>query len=520
MLQTVFCELQYQGTNRNKHIYSYNGLRYEVPEGFHRLYQEDPRKAEQILLAEIENRKTDNRFINDDLKRPQQQQQQQAVSSQNKVPTREEVNNSQTINNFKPPKVQTQFPVPSGNNFYFPQSSSSAQHVQNNPDLDSFPTQDTGFNRKIPRERENETFKGPAPVSEFSWNLFKYSNTKPNFVISPLSPQMLLSYLALAADGPTRNELTKVIGYGSPNQLQAIAASMLNDPSNRELQIATAFFVSQDMRINQEFLDRTVEYADLVTVDFRNPDAASRIINRWAKSKTKGGLKIKEVNYAPSTKMALASALYFKGKWVYTFEDARPGRFDSNNGPIETSMMTMKRKFSFGEIGSIAQWVALPYESSDSMVIILPNPGQNVDNVINSLSGQAIDQVIHEMESDDSRANVNITLPKFRMESTTSLVEPLKKMGVSTLFTQQAELPYLSDYDAVQVNNAQQQASMEINEQGTVFIAFTNINVVALSFQAPVRDVEFNVNRPFITMIVNIKKRIPYVLAKISNPLG
>lgn len=91
-------------------------------------------------------------------------------------------------------------------------------------------------------------------------------------------------------------------------------------------------------------------------------------------------------------------------------------------------------------------------------------------------------------------------------------------MGVSTLFTPQADLSYLSDYDTVQVNNAQQQASMEVNEQGTVFVAFTNLNVVALSFQLPVPDVEFNVNRPFIAMIANTKKNIPFVMAKISNP--
>ena len=91
-------------------------------------------------------------------------------------------------------------------------------------------------------------------------------------------------------------------------------------------------------------------------------------------------------------------------------------------------------------------------------------------------------------------------------------------MGISTLFTPQADLSYLSDYDTVQVNNAQQQAAIEVNEEGTVFVAFTNLNVVALSFQLPVPEVEFNVNRPFIAMVANTKKKIPYVIAKISNP--
>lgn len=91
-------------------------------------------------------------------------------------------------------------------------------------------------------------------------------------------------------------------------------------------------------------------------------------------------------------------------------------------------------------------------------------------------------------------------------------------MGITTLFSPRAQLPYLSDYDAVQVSNAQQQASMEVNENGTVLITFTNLNVVALSFQPPVPNVEFTVNRPFIAIIADRNKNIPFVISKVSNP--
>lgn len=93
-------------------------------------------------------------------------------------------------------------------------------------------------------------------------------------------------------------------------------------------------------------------------------------------------------------------------------------------------------------------------------------------------------------------------------------------MGIESIFSQQAELPYLSDYDSVQVTNAQQQASIDVNEEGTVLVAFTNLNVVALSFQLPVPEVEFNVNRPFIAIIADSKRKIPYCMAKITSPLA
>lgn len=91
-------------------------------------------------------------------------------------------------------------------------------------------------------------------------------------------------------------------------------------------------------------------------------------------------------------------------------------------------------------------------------------------------------------------------------------------MGVKTLFSPSAELPYLSNFEDVQVSNAQQQASLEVSEEGTVLLSITNLNVVALSFQIPVPEVDFVVNRPFIAMIANVKTQIPYVFAKVTNP--
>lgn len=91
-------------------------------------------------------------------------------------------------------------------------------------------------------------------------------------------------------------------------------------------------------------------------------------------------------------------------------------------------------------------------------------------------------------------------------------------MGVKTLFSPSAELPYLSNFEDVQVSNAQQQASLEVSETGTIAVSLTTINVVALSFQAPVPDVVFNVNRPFVAMIANVVKKVPYVFAKVTNP--
>lgn len=137
-----------------------------------------------------------------------------------------------------------------------------------------------------------------------------------------------------------------------------------------------------------------------------------------------------DIQFSPATKIALTSAIYFKGKFVYTFQEAKPGIFHSQNGPTQTKMMTMKRKFSWGKVSNFAEWVAIPYESSDMLVIILPKNGANVDNVISSMSSVDLGNIIRDIETDTSKANVNLTLPKFKFESTTNLVEPLQRVSV------------------------------------------------------------------------------------------
>lgn len=266
-------------------------------------------------------------------------------------------------------------------------------------------------------------------MTEFAWNLFKNSNSQQNFVLSPLSAQVLLTYLAWAADGQTRNELVVSNGYGHPKQIQKIVQSMLSNGSGRELQIATAMFVAQDMRLNQEFLEGSYNYADVIPVNFMHSQAASRTVTKWLKDKTKGGLEFNELNYAPNTKIALANVVYFKGNWLYTFHPAKPGNFYTPQGPVQVEMMNMKRKFHWGKIGNIAEWVAMPYESQDSLIIILPNANYNVDTVINSLTYNEFDEVLYGIENEAKRADVNITLPKFKLESTTNLIEPLKRVS-------------------------------------------------------------------------------------------
>jgi hypothetical protein len=61
-----------------------------------------------------------------------------------------------------------------------------------------------------------------------------------------------------------------------------------------------------------------------------------------------------------------------------------------------------KRKYRWGKIGDIAEWAAIPYESEDSLIIILPNKDQTLDRLIQAMNEQVLVDVLYDFDRDSS----------------------------------------------------------------------------------------------------------------------
>lgn len=262
---------------------------------------------------------------------------------------------------------------------------------------------------------------------------------------------------------------------------------------------------------------RSNDAIEVISTDFSQPQRFQNDYNRWASSKTKGALPLIQAQPNPATKMILSSAVYFKGGWIYKFNPAQIGTFYTvDNRPVSIPMMTLRKKLPYGSIGEMAEWVSIPYNSTDSMVVIKPRPQHSAESLIVNLQPRDIEDVMESLHR-DNYANVNLTMPKFKTDSTTSLVNSLKQMGIRKCFSGNSEITKLAS-EPLQVSNALQQASLEVNEEGSIATSLTSFSVVALSFSPPVPNVEFTVDRPFIAMIVNRDRKFPYFVAKISAP--
>jgi serine protease inhibitor len=211
--------------------------------------------------------------------------------------------------------------------------------------------------------------------------------------------------------------------------------------------------------------------------------------------------------------------VYFKGGWIYKFNPASQGTFyDFNGQPQSVSMMTLRKKLPYGVVKDMAEWISIPYNSSDSLIVIKPiDPRISIEQVTQNLDAEDVDNMIESLYR-DNYANVNLTMPKFKTTSTSNLVKPLQQMGVQKIFSQQSEINRLAVTETMQVSNAFQQTYMEVNEEGSIATSLTSFSVVALSFTPPVPNIEFTIDRPFLAMIVNRERKFPYFVAKICSP--
>ncbi|XP_042150767.1 leukocyte elastase inhibitor-like [Ixodes scapularis] len=150
---------------------------------------------------------------------------------------------------------------------------------------------------------------------------------------------------------------------------------------------------------------------------------------------------------------------------------------------------------SFGDLDvDVAE---LPYRGRDySMVILLPKRNDGVDRLKGNLTVEIMRSLLSELRERD----VDIFLPKFKLESTYQLKGPLTALGIRQIFSNGADLSGISDRN-LRVSAVVHKAVLEVSEEGTEASAVTGI-LAPLGSGMPV---EFVADHPFLLFIRNTR---------------
>ena len=191
--------------------------------------------------------------------------------------------------------------------------------------------------------------------------------------------------------------------------------------------------------------------------------------------------KIKDLlpsgSVSSDTRVVLVNALYFKGDWATKFDPKRTTESDffvDSKTKVRVQMMRQKAKFGLKTIQELDNATALrmPYKGETlDMIIILPNEKSSLNAVEEKM--KTVDMTLALSEFFDGE-NVRTTIPKFKVESTLELNEPMKRIGVNDVFDMgSADLSGISGKKDLYVSLIVQKAFIEVNEEGAEAAAAT-----------------------------------------------
>jgi serine protease inhibitor len=353
-----------------------------------------------------------------------------------------------------------------------------------------------------------------AANNVFAFNLLKQlAKDQPaeNIFISPYSASTVLQMVANGAAGQTKTEMRHVLGTQnlSANSVNGankdIASSLNHLDTNVVLTTANAIWYKSGEGVKPDFLALDAQFfgSAIEPLDFADPHCVD-VINAWANEKTHGKIpRIADGMIDPMyTRLFLANAVYFKGKWSDPFkvEDTKDWRFHYRDGTQkDIPMMTQSKIFTYRH-GTGYQAVRLPYEGENlAMYVFLPDLNSSPEQLLGIMSG---DRWQHVTKPGFSQNLGMLVLPKFKLEYCVELSQSLKTMGMKTAFDmQKADFSRMGEQ--LYISGALQKTFVEVKEEGTEAAAVTTVAATAGGFDPTPQPKPFEmiVDRPFLFLI-------------------
>ncbi|XP_047527381.1 alaserpin-like isoform X1 [Vanessa atalanta] len=335
------------------------------------------------------------------------------------------------------------------------------------------------------------------------------ANKEKSIVLSAYSVMPPLAQLALASVGESHDELLNAIGMPNDNVTKAAfssANSKLRSTKGVTLQTASKIYVAQNYELNNEFaaVSRDTFGSEVKNVDFSKNAEVAAEVNAWVEDQTNHRIKdlVDPDALTPDTKALLVNAIYFKGTWKIPFQTYATRDKDfhvTKNKVIKVPTMYNKDTYNYTESKELnAQILEIPYEGDEaSCVFVLPREVDGIDELAEKLRDPtALDKAMSNMHEID----IEVYLPKFKIETTTDLKDILQKMEIQRLFSpKNARLDNLLKHNSnLYIDSALQKAFIEINEEGAEAAAANVIGIVGASIVIdPIEPPVFKADRPF-----------------------
>ncbi|XP_015428728.1 PREDICTED: ovalbumin-related protein X-like [Dufourea novaeangliae] len=341
-----------------------------------------------------------------------------------------------------------------------------------------------------------------------------------NIVSSPLSIHMILSLLSHGAETETLNELTSGLCHHEKSSIKegyTNLTALLNELSNVKLYIANAIYVQDGFELLTEFSTiGTNAYKSVVSkLDFKHKTEAATRINTWVEETTNHTISdlVSADDFDEHMKLVLINAIYYNGMWLHKFDKKQTQKkafHVTRNEKRMVATMFNKSKYDYGEIPTLdAKFIEIPYMNKDIvMTVLLPNEVDGLKTLQNNFSLDILENASR------TNAEIELYLPKFKIEFMVDLKKILRKLGLNTMFQDNADFGRISNVP-LKVSKVLHKAMIEVNEEGTEAAAAT---VVHMRLRRMIYMPEqFLVDRPFMFIIQHKPSNVPLFVGCVKD---
>uniref|UniRef100_G1TFX2 Serpin family A member 1 n=1 Tax=Oryctolagus cuniculus TaxID=9986 RepID=G1TFX2_RABIT len=362
-------------------------------------------------------------------------------------------------------------------------------------------------------------------LAEFALSLYRevaHESNTTNIFFSPVSIALAFAMLSLGAKGDTHTQVLEGLKFNLTETAEAQIHDgfrhllhTVNRPDS-ELQLAAgnALVVHENLKLQHKFLEdaKNLYQSEAFLVDFRDPEQAKTKINSHVEKGTRGKIVDLVQELDARTLLALVNYVFFKGKWEKPFEPENTKEEDFHvdaTTTVRVPMMSRLGMYVMLHCSTLASMVLrMDYKGNATALFLLPDEGK-----LQHLEDTLTTELIAKFLAKSSLRSVTVRFPKLSISGTYDLKPLLGKLGITQVFSNNADLSGITEQEPLKVSQALHKAVLTIDERGTEAAGASFVELIPESVPDSI-----TLDRPFLFVIYSHEIKSPLFVGKVVDP--
>lgn len=377
-------------------------------------------------------------------------------------------------------------------------------------------------NKKEDTEKKTKVEKIVAKHQEenmkLTVDLFKNSyNPRGNVVISPVAVQMSLAFLLNGAVGETQTELINTVGMEASIFNNYLKTYMEEAPKDvrGNINFVNGIWknsLNEGMNLKHTYESRAVEYLNTEIKSEPFTTGCENVINDWINKATNGMVdKVVTKTYVQNW-MYTINVATFAMDWekAYSVNDMCTGEFNNFNNTKTTVEMMSSVEPLYIEDNEVTGFIKNYYIPRYKFVAIMPDDSSKMDEYVQNWDERKMIKLLEGA----SNENVKVTFPKFVSGSRINIKSVLAKMGLTQMFSYEANFSgILEDNKFAGLGTMVHASTVVVGKKSSEAKMLTEVGSKKTDTSY---SNEIVIDRPFIYIIYDSEESIPVFIGSVK----